>query len=84
MSLPLLGIELGLPVVTNNISCPNDGPPVRSGDPTLNSKSFLRVSASNAITIPDRSSGMYNCAPSLPRNVYGVPVAVNCPEILLH
>jgi hypothetical protein len=52
ISPPLLGVDPGLPVVTNNIPCPNDGPAVPRGDPTLNSQSFLPVSASNAITIP--------------------------------
>ena len=47
----LLGVDPGLPVVTINIPCPNDGPAVPNGDPTLNSQSFLPVSASNAITI---------------------------------
>ena len=52
MSTPLSGVDPGLPVETNNIPCPNDGPPVPCDDPTLNSQSFLPVSTSNTITIP--------------------------------
>lgn len=81
MRLPSLttGSSAGVPVITNSMPCPTDGPYTPIGEPTPYCQSVSPISLPSAIITPEGLIGVLVGAPNTLYS-YGLPVAVMCPE----